>query len=333
MSLARITHAEANLVSLARCLVGAAPPAEVTRLLLFACAVPQKLGPTSAALLEDTLARGLALALLTCGGWTNEVAGRLWARALPPLGFTANTLRLLQWVLRTPLAEPEVARLDLTGSLTLAEEVLVVLLLQRARGTAAEAALMQQPVLRAVALAQLVHAGSLAKVAPLTVTPLTVAHLPFVQGLLDLLGDAWLDAERQKVQLAQPQVLARVGRAQALVASSFLDLLEQTQARHLARFFIDAASAWLKLGGTAKDLVMLDPEASLRERSEARHQAGALFRVVQRLEQWDQRNRGTRFIDDGYEAAQAMVKDWERLGPAGFRAAEQVVAELEALST
>ena len=78
---------------------------------------------------------------------------------------------------------------------------------------------------------------------------------------------------------------------------------------------------------------MLDPEASLRERSEARQQAGALFRAVQRLEQWDQLHRGTRFIDDGYEAAQAMVKDWERLGPAGFRAAEQVVAELEALPT
>jgi hypothetical protein len=331
MSLARVTHAEANLLTLARCVVGVGPASELTRLLLVSVSPPMKLGPTSTGLLEDTLARGVGQALLEEGGWTKEVVGRLWDEPLPPLRFTANVVRLLQWALKLPLAEPEVSRLELQGPLTPAEEVFAALLLERARGTAAEATLMLQPELRKAPLVQLVHAGPLGRAAALEVKPLSKEHLPFVRGLLDLLGDSWLSAELLKAQLAQPKVLASVGRAQAAVAAAFLELIEQHQARHLARFFVDAAAAWLASRSSVADLVQLDPEAPLRERGNARNEAGALWRVVQRLEQWDQQHRATRFIDDGYETAQALVKDWERLGPAGFRAAEQLVAELEGL--
>jgi len=148
---------------------------------------------------------------------------------------------------------------------------------------------------------------------------------------LDLLGDTWLAAEVLKPELAQPKVLARVGRTQAAVAASFLDVVDAQQQRHLARFFIDAAAAWLATRSSASDLVALDPESPLRERGEARQQAGALWRVLERLEQWDHQHRATRFIDEGYDAAQALVKDWERLGPNGFAAARRLVAELEAL--
>ncbi|MCU0698229.1 MAG: hypothetical protein MUC96_17120 [Myxococcaceae bacterium] len=333
MSLARVTHAEASLLTLARCAVGAGPTSELTRLLLVSVSPPAKLGPTSAGLLEETLARGVAHALLEAGGWTREVTGRLWDAPLPALRFTANVVRLLQWALKLPLAEPEVSRLELQGALTPAEEVFAALLLERARGTAAEATLMLQPELRRAPLVQLVHAASLGRVGPLEAKALTAQHLPFVRGLLDLLGDAWLSAEQLKPQLAQPKVLASVGRAQAAVAAAFLDVIEAAQARHLARFFVDAAAAWLASHQTAADLVQLDAEAPLRERGDARREAGALWRVVQRLEQWDQQHRATRFIDDGYDTAQALVKDWERLGPAGFRAAERLVAELEGLPT
>ncbi|MBL8923609.1 MAG: hypothetical protein JNJ54_32440 [Myxococcaceae bacterium] len=333
MSVARVTHAEANLLTLARCVVGSGPAPELTRLLLVSVAPPTKLGPTSAALLEDTLARGVAFAMLQEGGWTNEVDGRLWSHPLPPLHFTANTVRLLQWALRLPLAEPEVVALKFDGRLTPAEEVFAALLLERARGTAAEATLMSQAVLRELPLVQLMHAATLGRVGALTVSPLTKAHLPWVRGLLDLLGDTWLSAELLKPQLAQPKILARVGRAQSDVAASFLDVVDAQQHRHLARFFIDAAAAWLATRSGVNDLVALDPESPLRERGEARQQAGALWRVLERLEQWDQQHRGTRFIDDGYDVAQALVKDWERLGPNGFAAARRLVAELESLPT
>lgn len=331
MSIAKVTHAEANVLSLARCVVGSGPSSELTRLLLVSVAPPAKLGPTSAALLRDTLARGVAFELLVEGGWTKEVDGRLWDAELPPLRFTANVIRLLSWALRLPLAEPEVAALTFEGALTPAEEVFAALFLERTRGTAAELTVMKQAALRRLPLVQLVHAASLGRVGALTVAPLTAAHLPFVRGLLDLLGDVWLAAELFKPQLAQPKVLASVGRAQQAVASSFLDVIDAAQHRHLARFFVDAASAWLATHGSAAELVSLDPEAPLRERGEARQQAGSLWRVIQRLEQWDQQHRATRFIDDGYEVAQRIVKDWERLGPNGFGAAHRLVGELEAL--
>lgn len=333
MSLARVTHAEANLLTLARCVVGSGPASELTRLLLISAAPPERLGPTSAALLEASLARGVAFALLKEGGWTEEADGRLWSHALPPLHFTANVVRLLQWALKLPLAEHDVAALQLAGALTPAEEVFVALLLERARGTAAEATLMGQPSFRSLPLVQLMHASSLARVGALKVAPLSTAHLPYVRGLLDLLGDTWLSAERFKAQLAQPRVLSAVGRGQAAVASAFLDLLDQHQQRHLARFFVDAAAAWLASNESANDLVALDPESPLRERGEARQHAAALWRVVVRLGEWDQQHRNTRFIDDGYDVAQKLVKDWERLGPLGFGAAQRLVAELEALPT
>lgn len=331
MSVARVTHAEANLLTLARAVVGRAPLAELTRLLLVAGEAPKTLGPTSGALLEETLARGVGRALLDEGGWTSEPGGRLWDGALPPLHFGGNVVRLLQWALRLPLAEGEPEPLQLVGGLSPAEEVFAVLLLERARGTSAERALMGQAALRSAPLVQLAHAASLALAGPLTLAPLSSAHLPFVRGLLDLLGNVWLDAETQKPRLTQPRLLSAVGRAQTLVAASFLELLEQQQQRRLARFFVDAAAAWLTRHTTAAELVALDPESPLRERADARREAGALWRVVLRLEQWDQQHRATRFIDDGYEESQRLVRDWERLGPAGFAAAHRLVGELEAL--
>ncbi|GMU61791.1 MAG: hypothetical protein AMXMBFR34_35540 [Myxococcaceae bacterium] len=40
-----------------------------------------------------------------------------------------------------------------------------------------------------------------------------------------------------------------------------------------------------------------------------------------------------RFIDDGYELAQRLVVDWERLGERGFTRAATLVAELDAIPT
>jgi hypothetical protein len=333
MSIANVTHAEANLLTLARCVVSSGPSPELTRLLLVSVVPPSKLGPTSTSLLQDTLARGVAFQLLVEGGWTKEVDGRLWDRELPALRFTANVLRLLIWALRLPLAEPEVAPLQFEGELTPSEQVFAALFVERARGTAAEHTVMRQMALRRQPLVQLVHAAAMGRHGPLTVSAVTAHELPFVRGVLDLLGDAWLSAELFKPQLAQPKALANVGRAQTAVAAAFLDVVDAQRQRHLARFFIDAAAAWLSVRSSSAELVSLDPESPMRERGEARQQAAALWRVIQRLEQWDQQHRATRFIDDDYERAQGMVRDWERLGPNGFGAAHRLVSELDALPT
>jgi hypothetical protein len=74
----------------------------------------------------------------------------------------------------------------------------------------------------------------------------------------------------------------------------------------------------------------LDANAPLRERLKARQAAGALLRAVLHLRTWDSEHRTVRFIDDGYDEAQRLVRAWEALGDAGFRAVEASWEQLSA---
>jgi hypothetical protein len=74
-------------------------------------------------------------------------------------------------------------------------------------------------------------------------------------------------------------------------------------------------------------------DAPLRERTDARRRSAALMRALAILRAWDQEHRSVRFIDDGYDLAQRLVADWERLGERGFSKAAELVAELDAIPT
>ena len=101
-----VTLQEAELLRVARAVVGLSSFGEVERLLGAQRAVPNEIGPTAMTLLEETLARGVGLAVMRGGGWRQERKQRVWERAaLPPMQFQANSFQLLQWMLKTPLAE------------------------------------------------------------------------------------------------------------------------------------------------------------------------------------------------------------------------------------
>ncbi len=330
-----VSAAEANLLTIARTAVGLVPPADVMRLIVTSVTPPPKLGPTARQVLSDTLARGTVLGLARQGGWLPGLGGRGWERhALMPLTFTSNTVRLLQWVLRTPLGETEVTPLTLRGEFTLAEQVLVTLLLDALRGTGCDGALARQAPVRESPLVVLAHAAELARVAPLEALPTfdVKALAGPIDGLRSLLGRSWLAAEKAKRDLDQPEVLRRIGAAQGAVLHSFLEAIGEVPNRPLAAFLVDAAAGFFAVRRSSEDLVRaLSPDAPLRERVEARRAAGAFQRGLLQLRTWDQEHRSIRFIDDGYDVAQALVKDWERLGEQGFTAAAQLVAELDAL--
>jgi hypothetical protein len=330
-----VTRAEANLLTLARVAVGAWPARDVMRLLLSAASSPATLGPTARGLLADTLARGTVAMLARGGGWVRHGGQRLWERAAaPPLHFTANLVRLLQWVLATPLAGVEQPPLALPGELTLAEQAVVVSLLERLRPTGCGAALLRQPHLRRAPLVLLASAADAARLAPLDEAPrFDVAALaPFVEGLRDVLSGAWLAAEAAKQGEPRPEVLAAVGRAQAAVLDAFLAAIDGAGRRELAGFLVDAMARWLssppEVDAYGGGLAAMAP---LRERLDARRQSAAALRALARLHAWDREHRDTRFIDDGYEVAQRLVKDWERLGEPGFSAAARLVSQLDAL--
>lgn len=334
MSLA-VTRAEANLLSVARAAVGAVPAAEVLRLLVTRAPAPARLGPTARAALADTLARGTVLALARQGGWLPDGGQRLWERhPAPPLRFGPDLVRLFSWMLTTPLGAADVAPLGLEGPLSLAEQAVVVVLLDALAGTGCDAALLRQPALRRQPLVALAFAATLGHELPLEVVPSfdAPALAPWVEGLRSLLARAWVAAELAKAHVREAQALRRMGQAQQQVLDAFLGALTAVEHHRLASFLVDAGARWLGGQRSADELTAgLSGEATLRERSEARRAAGALVRALGRLAAWDAQHRAVRFIDDGYDVAQALVRDWERLGAAGFARAGALAVALEAL--
>jgi hypothetical protein len=333
---AAVTRAEANLLTLARVAVGAWSAQDALRLLVSTAQAPEKLGPTARRLLSETLARGTVAGLARRGGWRPERGQRLWQRAsLPPLHFTANLVRLFRWMLAHPLGAAEVPPLVLDGALTLAEQAVVTMLLEQLRWTGCETALALQPAIRQAPLVVLAHAAELARAAPLdAVPPLDVAaSAVLIEGLRDSLASAWVQGERLKRDQDRPEVLARIGRAQAAVLDAFLGAIDAAGQRQLAGFLVDAAVDWLGRERSAEAYVRgLSRDAPLRDRTEARRQAAAFLRALERLRAWDREHRAVRFIDDGYDLAQRLAKDWERLGEQGFTQAARLVAELDTLA-
>jgi hypothetical protein len=331
-----VTQSEAQLLLLARSAVGLVPTADVMRLLAGSVSPPAQLGPTARRLLADTLGRGTVLALARQGGWRGAPGGRLWERHVPPaLHFSGAIVRLFQWLLRTPLSDGAVAPFVSPTPLTLAESLVVTLLLDQLRGTGWDIVLARQAPVRAAPLVVLAHVAELARAAPLEALPqLDLAELTLaIDGLRGLLARSWLSGERLKRDLADPGVLRRVGEAQRALLGVFLDTIDAAGQRGLATFLIDAGVEWLRAPPrSAEELVRsLSHDTPLRDRSEARKASAAFLRGLDRLRTWDREHRAVRFIDDGYEVAQALISDWGRLGEPGFQLAASLVTQLEAL--
>jgi len=73
------------------------------------------------------------------------------------------------------------------------------------------------------------------------------------------------------------------------------------------------------------------PIGPLRERSEARRRAGAVFRALTRLGERREQLALVRFFEDGYEDAQCLLGSWEDFGRDGFGRAKDVVQALATL--
>ncbi len=324
---ATVSRAEGNLLTLARVAVGLIPPVDATRLLVMPSLAPVKLGPTARTLLSDTLSRGTALSLLRSGGWSHQ------PRETPPLHFGANTIHLFQWMLSTPLAESEVKPLTLSAPPSPAEDFLVAAFIHQLRGTGFESALTRQYEFRRWPLTVLTHAAAFAREAPLGESPAfdVPALAPWIINMRAMLASSWLSAEKAKREVRAVDQLARIGRAQSMVLTAFLDAVDSR--RELASFLIDAASQFFSRARTAEELTRsLSSDAPLRERADARRLAGATWRSLARLREWDSQHRATRFIDDGYDVAQKLIREWEVLGDKDFNAAAALVAQLDALA-
>ena len=334
---AQVTAQESELLRVARAVVGQTSYAEVERILSAQRAAPDQLGPTAMGLLEDTLSRGVGLALLRGGGWRQERTKRLWERTpLPPIDFQAGSYQLLQWMLRSPLAEGGLKALPGKPTSGWADEALLALALTMVVDTPCERGFASQARVRSSALCWVLQPAALARAEELgpDLPQLSLAEgAPltfFLEALQPTLARAWVKMEEGKRSASDPAELARIGRAQAAVLGALFKAAEASKRRELLGFVIEASAQVLREQPKADDWVRnLSPTTSLRDRTEARRQAGALLKSLARMRAWDQEHRAIRFFEEDYQKAQGLVKAWEVLGDAGFREAERLVSELE----
>ena len=325
---------EGQLVSLARGLFSGGG-SELQLLMVEGWPVPAKLSPRGLRVLEDTLGKGAVLWLTRQGAWRD----RLWEkRPPPPIGFDSTTVQVLQWMLEQPLGHEGANPLRLVKAPSIGCELVLLAALASSIETAAERQLASQPAVRASPLCRLAFPIPLALAggSELTVPlELDAAQQFALEALQPALAKWWRAGERLKARLLLPADVLRSGLAQARVLDALLLWAEANDQRERCTFLLEALAPMLHERTTVADFVApFDDRVPLRDRQAARRAAGAALQGVARLKAWDEAARTVRFIDDGYEAAQARVKAYEAVfGPARFAIARRVRDELDALPT
>jgi hypothetical protein len=341
----QVAASEHDIIMMARTLVmGSAAQDDIWSLLCSSRQVAPKIGPTCAALLEDTLRQAWRALWLRSGarpGASIDVAagatprGRLWERHAPvPLPFTRASVELLRWLVETPFAAPNASLEALpVRPLEIGDQLLVYLALDAAHRTPALRVLAAQPFVRAAPLAWLGFAHALARrgAPPPSAGSLTTgAGAIVVEALAGELARRWHTVELGKRAIFEPDALIDLGEAQDATLAGFMASCDAARRRDLALFVLEAAAPLLARG-LAPLPAQLDPSTTLGLRARARGAAGALLRAVVRWGEWDQLHRGVRFIDDDYAAAQLLLERFEPVGSSGLARAAHWLTELASL--
>jgi hypothetical protein len=242
------------------------------------------------------------------------------------------------WMFEQPLGHEATAPLRLTQVSSLGCELLLVAALEAVVDTPAERQLTSQAAVRQSLLCRLAFPVTLALAGTSELDPAfePTAEQDFaIDALQPSLARWWRAAERLKARLLMPADLLRAGLAQARVLDGLLTWAHRTDRRERCTFLLEAMAPLVQGKASAADFVAaFDERISLRERHAARKAAAAALHGVARLRQWDEEARTVRFIDDGYDAAQARVRAYEMLfGAQRFIAAQRLCDELDALPT
>ncbi|MEZ4318478.1 MAG: hypothetical protein R3F61_13280 [Myxococcota bacterium] len=314
-----VARSEGQLLTLARALVDGTHPAVIAPLLGDAQPLAPAIGPTAMGVLQDTLAKGTVLTLVRNSGWRVQrrprggelVEGRLWERhPAPALRFSKWSYQVLRMLVTNALVTeckaPRAPSAPGDGDRILA--LLVARTLVTLGYENALAAVEHEP------LVQLAF--------PWWVQPVEVDWVGFlrertwmIEGLHDLIAQAWIDAEREKLGTRSPGRLLAGSTRQAAVLHGYLDAITALGRPDLADVLMTVGEVLVPdpfapvLSIVHRDL---DPTASLRERTEATRASGPLLDALLRVQQLVAHDRTVRFFDDDYEATQERLKRWEQ---------------------
>lgn len=356
----RVSGSEALLINLARTLVGVDNPAYI-RALRGRHKFGGAIGPTAMALLQQTLARGVAQKLLRRGGWQTRrtlvvrgsgiatpVRGRLWERhrPLPPLRFGPASFALLAWLVREDVARPLESLPRLPGT-SLADDLLHYFALDHLRRVGGRPS--EQPAFRGSPLIQLAYPDELAaEPLPAIEFDALVGPGAFVlEALQPDLAQRWIEMERSKGTIESLDKMIQLGDAQRSVLDRLFAALERAQParRDLAGFLVEAGEVLLRRGPDRRWwTASLDMHAPLSARQRAFTAASATLQAIARLGRWVEDAGLVAHFDDDYEAAQLLLGNWQamrrrpaldprglELAPSGFERAAALARELESL--
>jgi FtsH ternary system domain X6 len=324
---------EANLLAIARLAAGVVPGQRIRPLLQQSQPVPQAFSRQGLQAIRDTLSRGLLWNVARSGGWMRRHGQRWWDQpVLEPWQFGTNSLTMLQWVLDVPLISDNVKPLRLADPVHAGDELLAAMLARALAKLGLEKALLKQAdVARmpAVILSQLPRVA--AQPLRLDSVKLTEVHGVLLSGLAQVFAEAWINDLTVLFSLHDPAPVEALGRAQAEVLTWFLAQVEALQRRDLATFLVEVAAALFGNAHQATPVLNLSPEFPVKARAAARQAAGGFGRALAQLHRWDEAHRQVRFVDEGYDRAQTLLREWQPFGASGFARVAEWTRGLDSL--
>lgn len=350
-----VAASEYELISLTRALFdapsrapgGSQPSGVVSTLLRKSRKLPDGVGPTARRLLEDTMAKGLILALLRRGGWRRAdfiqdggvSSGRLWERhTAPALHLSPFAMHLCRWLTSQSLPRGDCKTLE-ARPVTIADELLLYLAFDLTERARCADALAAQKRARSSALCWLGFADVLALQDPGSAPPPDVSVYAFARwlsgdGLVVLealqpdLARRWVAMEHRKRRLGRPESIIDIGRVQEVVLRSCFSSLSQASRPDLASFAITATRDLIAEAPTSAEWEpALESGGSLRLRSDARRASVVLLEAMAGVRRWVEQARSLRFFDDGYDGAQLLLRLWETLGDRSYERAARIARE------
>ncbi len=327
-----VSRFEANLLRVLYFFLRRAPAEQALPLVGAGAKAPSCLGRTAANLVRDALAKGTTKRLARAGGWRRErhprgdgvVEGRLWERTPPAelgLTFSRHTLDFLVWaVAHDPKTSKDEWKPD-PAALTVGDRLLFYFAFGalREHGAHKDLRLPDHPAFARDGLCRLAFPedfGSLKSDAPPDFAPWTSgAGSCILEALQPELAARWLDVERSKEDVSHFGRMRALGASQDVVLEAFLKAVEGANRLDLARFLLEAAAGLLTTGATTRNWVgglASTAGQRLADRADTHRAALSFPRQVGRLKGWERRARATGYFDDGYQAAQLWLADWER---------------------
>jgi hypothetical protein len=343
-----VSAGELDLLAIARAMVSPEPDASVDASLAAEVKI-EKLSPAAMAVLEDTLAKGTVRMLARLGGARavvradtgNAKPSRAFdVRPVPVLAFSKYTYELLRWLTKTPLGLGGAPTFGKAPA-TIGDELCAYFTFRLVVGRRFE------PVVAANVYGTLAGLGFPRSYARWGTDPRVPDFASFlstaearlaVECLRDDLASRWLASTTWSAkELLDLDVASRVGSHERQTLDAFLDVCAKKERWDLASFLVDAALAALPPGvridsAAARAQAPVRSGGTLRARTEARKGAGALYHVLPRLARQYEEQSLVRFIDDGYDVAQALLTSWAPLGREGFARASAVVSELSSIA-